>query len=131
MKKEKLIVHSYVKGDCFFNHTCYAEKPFEKLDTGSTGAFGELIVCSDLMLDGYEVFRAESPSTSCDLIAMKNGICFRVEVKTSSSGLFTGDYDESKYDILAMVVSGKKVRYNPPLTALRQMDKNLSKTPSE
>ena len=52
------------------------------LSCGKMGAYQELRVCMDLMLKGYEVFRAVSPSCSCDLIALKNGKCSRVEVKT-------------------------------------------------
>lgn len=57
-------------------------KPYPGLPTGTVGAIQELRVSIDLMANGYEVFRAISPSCSCDLLALKNGKMFDVEVRT-------------------------------------------------
>jgi len=46
------------------------------------GALSELRVAVDLMLQGYEVFRAISGFASCDLIAIRGTETKRVEVKT-------------------------------------------------
>jgi PD-(D/E)XK endonuclease len=53
------------------------------LSTASIGAIGELRVSADLLAKGYEVFRAVSSACSCDLIAMKNGVSARIEVRTA------------------------------------------------
>lgn len=51
--------------------------------TSTLGALTELIVSVDLMKKGYEVFRALSPHCSCDLLAMKQGVVLKVEVRTA------------------------------------------------
>ena len=56
----------------------------KKLITGSVGASAELFVCQDLLLKGFEVFRAVSPSTSCDLILKIDKKLYRLEVKRRS-----------------------------------------------
>ena len=61
-----------------------------KIASGTVGAVQELRVSIDLMLKGYEVFRAVSPSCSCDLLAMKNKKMYRFEVKTGYRN-FKGD----------------------------------------
>ena len=53
------------------------------ISTGTVGAIGELRVSTDLLARGYEVFRAVSPSCSCDLIARKGGRALRIEVRTA------------------------------------------------
>lgn len=52
------------------------------MSSSSRGALAELLVAADLMARGYEVFRAVSPSASCDLTALKDGLSLRVEVRT-------------------------------------------------
>ena len=59
------------EGAANFNHKL-------PLSTATVGAISELVVCVDLAKKGYEVFRAISPSCSCDLIARKNNICRRI-----------------------------------------------------
>ncbi len=55
----------------------------DKLPTGTVGAMVELIVSTDLMKKGYSVFRALSPSCSCDLIVLTtHGSLIEIEVKT-------------------------------------------------
>jgi len=70
----------------------------------TTGAVGELEVSVDMMRNGFEVFRSHSPNTSCDLIALLDGKCFRIEVKvrryrTCSESV----YQDGKSDIVAVV----------------------------
>lgn len=52
------------------------------LSSGTVGAISELIVASDMMLKGFAVFRALSPSCYCDLIAIKDNKFHHVEVRT-------------------------------------------------
>lgn len=57
------------------------------LTTGTSGAVAELAVSIDCLRRGFDVFRSVSPSASCDLIIVKNGKCFRVEVRTGTRGV--------------------------------------------
>lgn len=88
------------------------------ITTNTVGAISELFVSADLLKKGYEVFRAVSPSCSCDLIILKNGIPFRVEVRTAYR-LINGNISLSrgkKADILAIVVHHEEeIIYEPNL----------------
>lgn len=79
------------------------------LTTGTKGALGELRTCADLLSKGWEVFRAVSPSCSCDLIMHKDGKLLKVEVRTGCKNLKSGVYYPGKgkirADILAIVLS--------------------------
>lgn len=57
------------------------------LSTGTMGAMSELQVSIDLMNRGYEVYRALSPASSSDILAIKNGKIFDIEVRTGILGL--------------------------------------------
>lgn len=50
--------------------------------TGTVGAISELMVASDLMINGYSVFRAVSQSCFCDLIALRGKEVRQIEVRT-------------------------------------------------
>jgi hypothetical protein len=63
------------------------ELDFSHLSTGTLGAASELIASTKLIIDGFEVYRALSPSSSCDLIAIKDGLIYDIEVRT---GIRTG-----------------------------------------
>ena len=76
--------------------------------TGTVGAISELRVAADLMIKGFEVFRAMSPAAICDLLVLKNGNLLRVEVKTGFRGrlgkLLPAPRPDAakKHDILAL-----------------------------
>ena len=77
---------------------------------GTVGAISELAVSIDLLTKGYEVFRALSPSCSCDLLAMKDGEIVRVEVRSgwrNVDGEFGCAEPKSEYDLLAIVYRGE------------------------
>lgn len=84
--------------------------PRPQLPTGTTGAMSELAACVDLMLKGYSVFRALSPSCLCDLIAIRDGRTIRVEVRTGainpSGSLFysCSPKDKGRSDVIAVVL---------------------------
>ena len=50
---------------------------------GNLGAMSELMVCADLLKRGFDVYRSVTRTGLFDLIAAKNGIVCRVEVKTA------------------------------------------------
>lgn len=76
----------------------------------------------DLYKKGYEVFRSTSPNSSCDLVALKSGESFKVEVKTGalnprSGGLYHSAIKKTnKYDVLAIVLNETTVVYKPELS---------------
>lgn len=88
----------------------------------STGSVSEMLVCADLLLLGFSVFRAVSTACSCDIICMTDGKTpFRVEVKTayfSPSGklMFAMPVKQKeKHDVLALVnPNTKTIEYRPP-----------------
>lgn len=79
--------------------------------TSAMGAMSELRIAIDLTLRGYEVFRALEPSATCDLIALKDGKCLRVQVKTATTYTYAAGGVKlvcsrgasGQYDLLAMV----------------------------
>lgn len=52
------------------------------LPPSTIGEISELLVSSDLLKKGFDVFKALSSSCYCDLIATKKDLILRVEVKT-------------------------------------------------
>jgi len=54
----------------------------EGVAPSTVGAIAEHRVAADLLLRGYEVFRASSPTCSCDLIAYRGGVMRSLEVRT-------------------------------------------------
>lgn len=91
---------------------------YNHISTGTKGAIHELQVSADMMLAGYDVFRSLSPNATCDLVAVKNGKCYRVEVTTGSlyrgKKLYYPPHKQERYDILA-VVSTLGIDYSPSI----------------
>lgn len=103
----------YCSAECRKISTGASEGTRLTLNCGNMGALSELLVCADLLKRGYEVFRAVSPSCSCDLIALKNKVCMRVEVRTgyqTPRGPSCADKNnpnrKERHEILAVVVAG-------------------------
>jgi hypothetical protein len=91
------------------------------ISSGSLGALSELVACADLMRRGYEVFRAVSPTASCDLIATHGPVSLRIEVRTGYR-MTDGRLDYPKFskdigrcDVYAVVLDGSEVQYDPDL----------------
>lgn len=75
--------------------------------TGTVGAIGELLVSSDLMTKGYEVYRALSQSSSCDILAIKDNKILKVEVRTGTitlNGKMSYPLSNIKGDQIAVIV---------------------------
>lgn len=85
---------------------------------GTTGAISELVVSADLMARGFEVYRALSPNSSCDLAVIAQGRLLRVEVRTGfrrKDGSLSCD-DHGIYEVLAVVSRDRtEILYRPPL----------------
>lgn len=92
-----------------------------KLHTGTIGALSEIVIASDLMRRGYHIFRAMSPASPFDLVAVNNDQMLRIEVRTGkiqangdAACTFTNQ-DEGRSDVLAIVLMGTEIVYWPPL----------------
>lgn len=83
---------------------------------GTSGAVSELMASTDLMLKGYHVFRALSPSCPCDLIAFKDGVSLRVEVRSVSlradGSLSVRARERDDCDVYAFVVPDGTIHYH-------------------
>lgn len=92
------------------------ERELKNIPTGTIGAIQELRVSIDLLRDGFEVFRALSPSCSCDLLVHKNNIFHRIEVRTAyrtkNNLIKPSTYKNIKAEILAMVFPNEII-YKP------------------
>lgn len=91
--------------------------------TSDTGAASEMMACIDLIKKGFTVFRAVSPSASCDLIAIAaDGSIVRIEVKTgyyAKSGAVTFRHPKRPelYDVLVIVIHKEnEVIYRPEIS---------------
>ena len=81
------------------------------LCAGTKGAIGELIVSSDLLLKGIEVFRALSPSCSCDLVIRHKDEFHGIEVRSGApnkSGKIYWHKKNLRAPIAAIVFGDKK-----------------------
>lgn len=91
----------------------------ESICNSTIGAARELLVCTDLLLRGFSVFRSISPSCSCDLIAMWQTSVVRVEVTSGhhslSGKLYWAPHEEENYDLLAVVLADRSIVYMPAL----------------
>lgn len=89
---------------------------------GTVGAINELRVAIDLLKRGFDVYRALSPASPCDLVIFKNGSMLRIEVKTgyirtglTESSLFVAPPKrDDSFDILAIVLP-EEILYQPEL----------------
>ena len=69
-------------------------------------AYTEILVSADLLKNNYEVYRPLSANARVDLIAIKEELLYRVEVKTGHKNLSTGRiflqaHKHTCYDIIA------------------------------
>lgn len=115
----------YCSQECRTKHLALryrANNPEPTISSGTRGAISELVVCADLMSRGFEVFRALSPHTSCDLAVLLGGRLVRVEVRTGTRGLDgtlhypTKGSDKGRQDLWAIVDKRThQIEYSPPI----------------
>lgn len=105
--------------DCSNRWWAKTDNPFRHLATGTVGALSELLASADLIKNGYEVYRALSPSSSCDILALKNGEVKKFEVRTSrrnKSGAISYPKTNIRAEnIIAVILSSKEIVYIPEL----------------
>jgi|GEM_PF-3997791 len=95
----------------------------ENLNNISRGAMNEMIVCADLIRNGFEVFKAIA-NNSCDLAILKNKTLYRVEVTSGNIYSKNGKVhiptkDVNKHDILAVVLRNGEIIYTPKLQEIK------------
>jgi hypothetical protein len=79
------------------------------LKISSIGAVAEMAVASDLLLQGFDVYRSVSSNGPCDLIATSaDARTCRIEVKSAvvrggGTHYNRARFDRSKHDVLALV----------------------------
>ena len=74
--------HRFCSNECKNKYWNKYLKSGLNLPNQTVGAISELLASVDLMKKGYEVYRALSPSSSCDIFALKNKISKKFEVRT-------------------------------------------------
>lgn len=82
------------------------------LPPGTIGALAELLVATDLLKKGWEVYRSLSPSCSGDLLIQQQSKTFKVEVRTSYKHLDTGKLTFSPLNVRADIVALVTFRTN-------------------
>lgn len=92
---------------------------FATIPSATVGTIAEFRVAVDLLIKGYHVFRAMSPSCPCDIAILKEDKLLRLEVKTgyrTGRGTFykTSTFDPDKHDVLAIVLHDKII-YEPAI----------------
>ena len=130
---KEFVARSYATAIKYRSHQCRKEVAATKHNnvrgklprsTGTVGAYSELLACADLIDRGFDVFRAISQSSPCDLIAIWDGNSLRIEVRTAyltANGevrCHRNRGEEHRYDVLAMVAPDRTVTYEPPLPEL-------------
>jgi len=97
-------------------HSHWKESLMKNIPTGTVGTIQELKVSVDLLGKGFQVFRALSPSSFCDLLIYKDGNFFDLEVRTAHKYPGTGKLCFPKKSIkgkyLALVIDNEII-YQP------------------
>mgnify|MGYP000123761867 CR=1 FL=1 len=91
---------------------------------GFQGAINEMLVAHDLMKHGWYVFRALSAVSPYDLMASRDNIDIRVEVRAGSRvGKYqavgvanNGALNKQHYDLLAIVLPTEEIIYRENTT---------------
>lgn len=77
------------------------KSPFSGICSGSVGAISELAASVDLMKKGFEVYRALSPASSCDILALKDGKIYDFEVRTGYRNLLSNTFTVNNANVRA------------------------------
>jgi len=89
-------------------------KKRDHLNTSQIGTISELLVCANLLGQGFEVFRSVNPASPFDMVAFKDNELYKVEVKSGylneANILQYPPIKKELFDILAIVI-GKRILY--------------------
>ena len=93
-----------------------------KLTSHTIGAISEMVVVTELLTRGLDVFRAVSPHAICDLVAVDraSGRLLRIEVRSGKHNVnghiaCSRPADRSQYDTIAIVFSDGTIHFSPPI----------------
>lgn len=75
------------------------------LPSGTIGTISELEVGIELLRRGYEVYKPLTPNCSGDLLAEKNGVFKKIEVRTGMRNEITGKISYGKLNIKAPILA--------------------------
>lgn len=114
----------------FCNKTCSSQYyiklklPHHNITANPTtiGAIGELFACFDLLKKGFQVFRAVSPSSDADIIAEKDNVIYRFEVRTGrydvNNQLVYSNKKTIGKSVIVITLNDNKAHYvtNPEIT---------------
>lgn len=88
---------------------------------GVKGAMGELTASLGFLGAGFEVYRNVSQQGSCDLIALRGGKIYRVEVKSvgmrKGKIILPSSCNPKNYDVM-VYITHQGVVYEPPIENL-------------
>lgn len=79
----------------------------DNVANGTVGAISELLVCADLMKKGWEVFRALSPHSNSDVLALRDGLLLKLEIRTGM--YYNKDNGEKLFNYSKKNIIGKSV----------------------
>lgn len=104
----------------FYRSGQKAWEPNPNSDPTTVGAAGELRVAADLLMRGYQVYRAIHFGAPCDLVTFKDGRFLRVEVKSKMDKKeLAKNWPRSRspknYDVLAIIYRDGQIDYYPNL----------------
>lgn len=122
--------HTARNSQVYCSKKCLQEKyrsavppDLQTIGRGAKGTYGELLVSADLIKKGWYVYRALSPHSPCDLIAVKGQLIKRIEVTlgkrvTEGKISFNPHNDTATgFDIVAVVIANdNSVVYIPELS---------------
>ena len=95
-----------------------------KISKSTVGAIAELIASADLMSKGFQVYRALSPSSDCDILAEKEHKVYKFEIRTGRynwKGSLTFPPKSIKAPNLIIIThNDKKIHYVPPISSLKR-----------
>lgn len=90
---------------------------FENLSPYQAAAVSEMVVATEMLLRGFDIYKSVTSAGMCDLVAINRSDekITRIEVKTArktpSGKYLHSPARKNKYDILALVFPDKSIKY--------------------
>lgn len=97
-----------------------------RLSSHTIGAIGEMVVISDLLKQGWEVYRSMSPHARADLIVRRHARTLMIEVRSGTQNLngricWATPARPKAWDIVAVVLPDNSIHYVPPLPGRKRL----------
>jgi hypothetical protein len=103
------------------------QDPIASISTAVKADIHALVVAADLLRRGFAVFHKLGRATPCDLVIVQGRQCWRVATRTVRYATLPRSRghvypqqppDPERFDVVADVLSGGVIRYEPPLKRL-------------